>query len=72
MQLICLIISHLELTRHRSAIDSFMPLRMEVSGTLEVPENCRLCFKAFCFYVCKMNADWVGDICVSLHFPTPS
>lgn len=45
------------MTIHRSAIDNFMLLRMDVSGTLEVPQNHRLIrFKPFAFMLPK----WMG------------
>lgn len=55
------------MTRHRPAINSFMPQRMEVP---EVPENSRLiCFKPFAF----MFAKWmrIGSVMYVCHYIFP-
>lgn len=48
-----------------------MPLRMDISGTLEPSKNHRLIHLkpfAFMFYVPKMNEIWVSGICMLLPF----
>lgn len=44
-----------------------MPLRMDVSGTLEVPEDCRLiCFKPFAFMFAKWM--WISSVIYVCHY----